>query len=161
MIDVINSSTYVLPIVIGVVAVLFIVCIVMLIGITSLKRKYRDFTSTSTAVDIENVLIDNQKDITSIKQHLKRVDDNIDHIYNNLKITFEKIEVVKYNAFDGMGGQMSAVIVLMNKSNNGILLNSIHTNEGSHLYTKIVTDGKTEQALSKEEETAIKDAMMK
>lgn len=160
MLDMINQSPIAVPILIAAVAVLFIMVLVMLITIVGLKKKYKAFTSTSNSVDIESVLISNQKSIDAINTHLQRNDSHIDSIYDNLKLTFEKFGMIKYDAFDGMGGQLSAVIVLMNKKHNGFLLNAIHTREGSHMYTKEIVNGKTEQALSKEEEAAIKKAMM-
>lgn len=155
-----SNSVLVLEILSAVSIVGFVLMIVLFIQLRQLTKKYKAFTSLTDAVDIESVLIGNQDQIKSIQQHLNTQDQHIDAIYENLKLTFEKIGIVKYNAFDGMGGQMSAVVVLMNKNLDGVLFNAIHTREGSHVYTKAINNGKTEQALSKEEETAIKKAMM-
>lgn len=142
------------------VLILLVVMIIMGINLISLKKRYSDFTKISGECNIEDVLISNQKMINTLKEEVKNHEGNIGDIYTNLKSTFEKVAMIKYDAFDDMGGQLSAVIVLLNKNHDGFLLNAIHTREGSHIYTKAIVKGKTEQALSKEEESAIKKAKM-
>lgn len=149
----------ILPALSGICLFLLLVVLIQGIRIGSLNRRYKAFTALTGEMNIEKVLIANQNQIKEILKHQESQDKNIESIYGNLKLTFEKIGIVKYNAFDGMGGQMSAVIVLLNKNLDGVLLNSIHSREGSHLYTKAISNGKTEQILSNEEEAALTAAL--
>lgn len=160
MTDLFSNTTLMLQALSVMLVVLFVVLIIQTIVLGGLRKKYKAFTMLTGDVNLEQVLIENQNNIKSILSHQDVQDKHIDAIYDNLKLTFEKIGVVKYNAFDGMGGQMSAVIVLLNKNKNGVLLNSIHTREGNHLYTKVITNGKTEQPLSSEEELALTKALV-
>ena len=134
---------------------------IQFITILRLKKKYKSFTNLSSEINIERVLISNQEKIKYLMDDQVEIKEDIKKIYENLTKTFESVAMHKYDAFGGMGGQLSAVIVLINKNLDGFLLNSIHTREGSHLYSKQIIQGKTEQALSKEEQETIKTAIAK
>lgn len=151
----------IIPILIAVVAIVCIGLCIVIYSLSKLKRKYKQFIGTTSAVDFEGVLIDNQKKIAELFKNQQELEIDIEKIFSNLKRTFEKVAMLKYDAFEGMGAQLSAVIVLLNNNNDGFLLNSIHSREGSHMYVKEIIKGKTEQALSKEEENTIKVAIKK
>ncbi len=140
---------------------LLLTSLIQIITISRLKKKYKSFTHLSSEINIEGVLISNQEKIMDLIEDKVIIKEDIKKIYENLNKTFESVAMHKYDAFGGMGGQLSAVIVLINKNLDGFLLNSIHTREGSHLYTKQIIKGKTEQALSKEEQDTIKIAIEK
>lgn len=142
-----------------VTSILLLTNLIQFITIVRLKKKYKSFTHLSSEVNIERVLISNQEKIKDLMEDQVIIKDDIIKIFENLNKTFESVAMHKYDAFGGMGGQLSAVIVLMNKNLDGFLINSIHTREGSHLYSKQIVKGKTEQALSKEEQETIKIAI--
>ncbi|PKM57613.1 MAG: hypothetical protein CVU98_05240 [Firmicutes bacterium HGW-Firmicutes-3] len=154
-----DYMTDIIAILIIVTLILLFTTIIQFIIISRLKKKYRSFTNLSTEINIERVLISNQDKIKDLIEDQVLIKEDIKEIHENLNKTFESVAMHKYDAFGGMGGQLSAVIVLMNKNLDGFLLNSIHTREGSHLYTKQIIKGKTEQALSKEEQDTIKKAI--
>ena len=66
---------------------------------------------------------------------------------------------VKYNAFKGMGGNLSFVIAMLDDNNTGFVLNSVHSREGCYLYLKDVVEGKTEVLLGSEEKEALERAL--
>ncbi|PKM66014.1 MAG: hypothetical protein CVU95_12910 [Firmicutes bacterium HGW-Firmicutes-2] len=140
-------------------SLLLLTNLIQFITISRLKKKYKSFTNLSSEINIEHVLINNQEKIKGLMEDQVSIKEDVKRIYENLNKTFESVAMHKYDAFGGMGGQLSAVIVLMNKNLDGFLLNSIHTREGSHLYAKQIVKGKTEQALSKEEQDTIKKAI--
>ncbi|MDF1617428.1 DUF4446 family protein [Petrocella sp. FN5] len=154
-----NYTTDIIAILIIVISLLTLTTLLQFITILRLKKKYRSFTSLSSEINIEDVLINNQESIKNLMNDKMIIQDDIRKIYESLNKTFESVAMHKYDAFGGMGGKLSAVIVLINKNLDGFLLNSINTREGSHLYTKQIIRGKTEQALSKEEQDTIKMAI--
>lgn len=67
-------------------------------------------------------------------------------------LTYQKIGVVKYDAFKEMGGKLSFVLVLLNKENTGFLLNSVHSSrEGCYTYLKEIIKGESFIELSEDE----------
>ena len=70
-----------------------------------------------------------------------------------------RYDMFMYNAFKGMGGNLSFVIALLDDNNTGFVLNSVHSREGCYLYMKDVVEGKTEVLLGSEEKEALERAL--
>ncbi|MGH3332039.1 MAG: DUF4446 family protein, partial [Nocardioidaceae bacterium] len=68
------------------------------------------------------------------------------------------LAVVRYDAFGDMGGHLSWSMALLDDSGNGVVLTSIHGRSEARTYAKNVTSWSCDQALSPEEEEAIKFA---
>ena len=91
---------------------------------------------------------------------------NVDEIYgkirtinNQLVTAYQKIGLVKYDAFKEIGGKLSFVLVLLTAENNGFILNSMHSSkEGCYTYAKEVVNGEAFVILSEEEQQALEEA---
>ena len=72
---------------------------------------------------------------------------------------YQKVGLVKYDAFKEIGGKLSFVLVLLTADNDGFLINSMHsTNEGCYTYTKEIVNGEAFVILSEEEQQALEEA---
>ena len=67
--------------------------------------------------------------------------------------------IVKYDAFNQMGGQLSFSLCLLDEKNNGFLMNSVHSAEGCYSYTKEIIGGKSKLELGEEEKQALEEAL--
>ena len=80
-------------------------------------------------------------------------------ISGQLTTAYQKIGLVKYDAFKEIGGKLSFVLVLLTEDNNGFILNSMHsTKEGCYTYAKEVVNGEAFVILSEEEQQALEEA---
>lgn len=68
------------------------------------------------------------------------------------------LAVVRYDAFGDMGGHLSWSMALIDDGGNGVVLTSIHGRSEARTYAKNVSSWSCDQALSPEEEEAIKFA---
>ena len=76
-----------------------------------------------------------------------------------MESTFQKIGIIKYNAFNQMGGNVSFSLALLDKQNNGFILNSVHSAEGCYSYTKEIKNGQCSIELGEEEKQALNMAV--
>lgn len=67
--------------------------------------------------------------------------------------------VVRYDAFDDMGGRMSFSAALVDDHGNGVVITSINARAESRAYAKPIRGGSSEHNLSSEEQRAIADAL--
>jgi hypothetical protein len=67
--------------------------------------------------------------------------------------------VIKYDAFNQMGGQLSFSLALLDENNNGFIINSVHSTEGCYSYTKEIKAGECDISLGDEEKKALEMAM--
>ena len=65
------------------------------------------------------------------------------------------IGLVKYDAFNEMGGKLSFSLALLNETNNGFVMNAVHSREGCYTYVKEIIDGNAIIMLSEEEKEAL------
>ena len=80
---------------------------------------------------------------------------NIKTLFANMKFTFQKVGLVKYDAFNEMGGKLSFSLALLNETDNGFVMNAVHSREGCYTYVKEIIDGNSVIILSEEEKEAV------
>ena len=68
------------------------------------------------------------------------------------------LAVVRYDAFGDMGGHLSWSMALLDDGGSGVVLTSIHGRSDARTYAKNISTWTCDQALSPEEEEAIKFA---
>lgn len=94
-----------------------------------------------------------------LKNNTEKNKKDIRVLYKNMESTFQKMGLVKYDAFSQMGGQLSFCLALLDENNNGFILNSVHSTEGCYSYTKEIKRGESALSLGKEEAEALAIAM--
>ena len=140
--------------------ILFILLLISMIKLHKLKGKYNKFMTGSEAKNLESQILARFADIDGLKEDSKKVHNELARINENIMVTFQKIGVVKYDAFKEMGGKLSFVLALLDKNNNGVLLNSVHSSrEGCYTYLKEIIKGESFLELSGDERTALNQAI--
>jgi len=160
-IDFMNSN--IAYIVLGMTAlllILFVIIIVLSTRVRNLNKKYKRFMTGASGDNLEGQIISRFTDIDNLKQDTKKLNDELEMVKENLLCTYQKIGVVKYDAFKEMGGKLSFVLALLDKNNDGILLNSVHSSrEGCYTYLKEIIKGESFLELSEDERKALNQAL--
>ena len=60
-----------------------------------------------------------------------------------------------------MGGKLSFALTLLDKKNNGFVINAMHSREGCYTYIKEIINGESFIALGEEEQQSLNRAMGK
>lgn len=124
------------------------------------NNKYKEFMQGASGRNLEAVIRERLTDIDNIKRDCITIHNEIDKINENLLTTVQKVGVFKYDAFMEMGGKLSFALVLLDKNNNGFILNSVHSSrEGCYTYLKEIIKGESFLELSKEEKSALNQAI--
>lgn len=67
-----------------------------------------------------------------------------------------KMQLVRFNPFNDVGGDQSFILCLLDKTNTGVIITSLHTRDSTRVYAKAIKNGSCEsQSLSKEETKAL------
>ena len=139
--------------------ILLVVTVMCLINMRKLYRRYDIFMRGKDAETMENLIVEQMNDIIDLKAQDHYNKDSIRTANKNSRAAFQKIGIVKYNAFKGMGGNLSFALALLDYTNTGFVLNSVHSREGCYLYLKDVERGETEVLLGAEEQEALEQAL--
>lgn len=141
------------------ILVLLVLLIVTMVKQRSLANKYKKFMKGTTAESLENEIMALFEDNLSLKKAVSANKKDIRQLYKNMEKTIQKVGLVKYDAYQQMGGLLSFSLVLLDENNDGIVLNSVHSSDGCYTYTKEINDGKCAIGLGNEEKQALDQAM--
>ena len=142
-----------------IILILLVINITNICSINKLKKKYNKFMTGKNAKSLENEIIALFEDNKFIKSSIDKNKKDIRTLYKNMESTFQKIGIIKYDAFNQMGGKLSFCLALLDENNNGFILNSVHSAEGCYSYTKEIINGESSISLGEEEKQALLKAM--
>ena len=139
--------------------ILLILIILAFLQINKFTKKYKKFMQGKNASSLEKDIMSLYEDNTFIKENVEKNKKDIAELFEKYKTTFQKMGLVKYDAFKEMGGKLSFTLALLDENNNGVLLNSVHSSDGCYSYTKRIKNGDSAITLSNEEKVAVERAM--
>ena len=143
----------------GICVVMIVLVIILFAKNSKLKKRYLNFMEGKDGKSLEEAFQKKFENMDMINEELKKIDNHLGQIDENLLRTYQKVGIVKYDAFKEIGGTLSFVLALLTKDNDGFILNSMHSNsEGCYTYIKEVKGGEVFVALSEEERQALDDA---
>lgn len=139
--------------------ILLILIIMAFVQISRFTKKYKKFMQGKNGGSLETDIMKLYEDNTFIKASVEKNKKDIAELFEKHQTAFQKMGLVKYDAFKEMGGKLSFAIALLNEKNDGFIINSVHSSEGCYSYTKRVKDGDSQIALSNEEKVAVERAI--
>lgn len=142
----------------GVLLIILIMLIVTMAKNSNLRKKYNVFMDGEDGKNLEKAILDKFAAIDTLEDNVNEIYGNIKAINNQLITAYQKVGLVKYDAFREIGGKLSFVLVLLTAENDGFILNSMHSKEGCYTYTKEVVKGEVFIVLSEEEQQALDEA---
>ena len=147
---------------IGMLVMIIILLILILIQfskLNKLQKKYAKFMKGKDAKSLEQEIEGLYDDNDYIKQEAEKNRKDIKDIQKRMEYCYQKLGVVKYDAFSQMGGQLSFCLALLNEKDDGFILNSVQSSEGCYTYTKEVKKGECAITLGEEEKKALDQAI--
>lgn len=147
----------------AVLSVIMLAVIILLIvqirKVSKLKRRLDKFLIGSDGMSLEQDIIGLCEDNRFLKNSAEKNKKDIRSLYKQMESAYQKMGLVKYDAFNQMGGQLSFSLALLDENDNGFILNSVHSTDGCYSYTKEVKNGVSAISLGKEEAEALAIAM--
>ena len=141
------------------VVLLLILAIITMTKLRRLDRKYDYFMRGKDADTLEDIIMDEIDELRDLRAEDRSNKDSIRTLNRNFRASFQKYGIVKYNAFKGMGGNLSFALAVLDYTNSGFVMNCVHSREGCYLYIKEVDMGQTDIVLGNEEQEALEQAL--
>ena len=152
------DSDFIILGLVGVVIILLILIIVNMVQTRKLKKRYNAFMSGKTAKSLEDTLLKRLDQVDELIAANSANEKNIDELFANMNGTYQKVGLVKYDAFHEMGGKLSFSLAMLNGKDDGFVLNAVHSREGCYTYIKEIVGGNSIIVLAEEEQEALKMA---
>lgn len=152
----ISMNVYIL---IGIVAVIVIVGFVFMMSmivrlinrVKLLQRTIQNMEEKNTNIHLATQVEKNEQDIQAL----------IEQGYKNQQTMygiFSRHGIIRYDAFGNVGGKLSFSLAMLDNTDSGFILTSLHQDESSYVFLKEVIKGDTYQDLSDEEKNALSKA---
>lgn len=144
-------------------AVIAIVLLALLITVMvrqkKLRKKYERFMQGKEGKDLEETVLAGLEGLKALQENQEEFQDYVKQVIEAKgKKSLYKTCMVRYDALEGAGGQMSFAWALLDDNNDGYLINHIYYRDGSSIFGKIITGGESAQRLSEEEQQALDGA---
>ena len=141
---------------VGLAALVLILIIIMIVNgvkMKKLKKKYEAFMAG------KNALVKRLNQVEDLIASDEHTQEKVQMVLDHLDNTYQKVGLVKYDAFNEMGGKLSFSLALLNRKNNGFIINAMHSREGCYTYIKEIIDGNSVIMLAEEEKEALEMAL--
>ena len=125
----------------------------------NIYRLYDSFMRGRDAESLEDIILEEQDRIEALEEADASNKEVMRTMNRNIRASFQKCGVVRYDAFEGMGGKVSFAMALLDYTNTGVIINCMHSATGCFLYVKEVDAGTTEVQLGAEEKGALERAL--
>lgn len=151
----------------GIVVLILLVLVIVLavmVGIMMknnkmLLKKYERFMQGSRAMSLEDQMTKLASTVDQLCYESDVHAEEINNLYNKHEFAFQKMGLIKYDAYSQMGGKLSYALTLLDEHNNGFITNSVHSSSGCFSYTKRIKNGQSDIDLSPEEMASLEKAI--
>ncbi|MBI2055985.1 MAG: DUF4446 family protein [Candidatus Sungbacteria bacterium] len=97
--------------------------------------------------------------VIEIEEKLRHIEPQLKEAEKTAKTSIQKIGFLRFNPFEGTGGDNSFVMALLDKKNDGVLVSSLYLRDGMRIYGKKVDQGKTRYPLLDEEKKVLEETI--
>lgn len=136
------------------VLILFIFNLINRAKVFAMSRRYKkimDLLKVKEVGSIEDTLINYIEKLELMSNKTDDMEIKLEEMAKKVNMSIQKVEIIRYNAFDDMGSDLSFSIALLDENLNGFIITNIYAREESNVYAKPITNGETRYPLSVEE----------
>lgn len=133
-------------------------CILLIANIKKtnrVKTKYNRFMNGLSDRNMEELLETCLSSVNSVSAKNRDIEIKVNDIERTIIQTLQKVGIVRFNAFDNVGSDLSFSIALLDNNDSGVVISGIYARDSSSTYAKPISSGKSKYSLSAEEIQAI------
>lgn len=109
--------------------------------------------------EVTEWLNEHTESIDTLRRRIDDMDADRASRLNSLAGCLQRVGMVRFNAFDDIGGEQSFALALLDANNNGVVISSLYGRQDARLYAKGIVNGEGERPLSTEEQQALSNAL--
>jgi len=154
-----NNLQYVLLGMTVTILLALIIFISINIKLAKMNKRYSKMMRGMEGANIEQLLLAH---IDEVKQAVHKVDSlsrDCQRLESISKECIQKVGIIRFNAFEDVGSDLSFAIALLNYQDNGVVVSSIYGRSECHTYAKPINSGNSSYFLTDEEKQALAQAI--
>jgi hypothetical protein len=138
-----------------------IVFIKINIKLSKLTKSYRKLMTGSEGLNLERLLMAHIDEVHAAVTKVDQLEQVCKTIKEESLTNIKKVGIVRFNAFEDTGSDLSFAIAFLDEQSNGLVLSSIFGRSESRVYAKPIANGQSSYFLSDEEKAALAQAINK
>ncbi|WP_158409238.1 DUF4446 family protein [Fimbriimonas ginsengisoli] len=142
----------------GIVLVLVFALVRIAIRQSRHHARWRELLKSENGESLESLLLGHLRERVRMEQKLAELEGRSTRLENALAVSKRHLGLVRYDAFDDVGGNQSFTMAVYDDAGNGAVLTSIIGRTDCRVYCKPLVNGRSERDLSQEEQRAIREA---
>ena len=141
------------------IIILFMLVINVNMKYKRLKSSYSSFMRGKDGKNLERSILEKFDELDEVEASVQKNTSDIKELFRETENNYQKVGIVKYDAFNEMGGNLSFAITLLDGNNSGFILNAMHSREGCYTYVKEIVRGESYIELAEEEAQSLEKAI--
>lgn len=145
--------------------ILILIALIVFISINmklaKMNKRYRKMMQGAEGANLEKLLMAHIDEVREVVGKVDRLSSEYQRIDQLSKSCIQKLGVVRFNAFEDTGSDLSFAVALLDANNNGVVISSIFGRNESRSYGKPVVAGQSSYYLTEEEKQALAQACEK
>ncbi|MPZ91328.1 MAG: DUF4446 family protein [Actinobacteria bacterium] len=154
-----EELTLATAIVAGVALLCFLLVLFLMIRLRKVRREYMLLRGENGDHDLLSTVGESVGRTREVEQKINAVTNAQEDLASVGRLAMQRFAVVRYDAFEDMGGQLSFSAALLDDYGDGIVITSINGRTETRTYAKSVRGMKSQHNLSDEERAAIEAAV--
>ncbi|MBP2663064.1 MAG: hypothetical protein H6Q71_1012 [Firmicutes bacterium] len=154
-----------LPYILLILTILIFIALLVFISISikmsRLNKRYRKMMIGMENVNIERLLLEHIEEVRQAVTKVNNLDEKCRRLDDIIITTIQNVGMVRFNAFEDTGSDLSFALALLDQKKNGIVLSSIYGRSESRVYAKPVVGGESTYHLTAEEKAALNKSLEK
>lgn len=153
------NSNMLIVITLGIAVVLLVLVIFVLLSMRRLRRPFREMADLQEKRGTAEFLEELFKGIDENREFIKAHAEDIKMLLGRLDGCHSAMGLVKYNAFEDVGGMQSYSLCILTRQKNGFILTNLVGRNSTRGYALEITGGTPSRELSDEERQAFDAAL--
>lgn len=109
--------------------------------------------------NIEEIVLAQTKIIEEAQDKIILFNSRLAELDKYTRQSVQKVQLLRFNAFQDVGGELSFALALLNAQNDGIVISSIYGRDDARTYAKTIKNGQPLHPLSQEEQKVLEMAI--
>lgn len=122
------------------------------------RKKFRSLLSGVRGETLEQLLSDHMKERAEHCEQLNAIADRVRVLESKMETSKRYLGVVRYNAFEDVGGDQSFSLAFYDERGHGAIITSVVGRTNARVYCKEIEAGQAKKDLSAEEQAALEAA---
>ena len=153
-----DNLTLLLALLCTISLLLVILVLVLTIRLGRLSRVYRKLTQGTSGGNLEEHLVGYSDQVRDVGERMKDLEARTTSLADSQRRCLQRVGMVRYDAFEDVGGEQSFSLALTDADRNGAVISSVYSRSDVRVYAKALANGRSSHPLSVEDQRALAEA---